>query len=93
MGRIFRTYSQHDLREKSVLFRSVQHFLKGTIRENMKWGREDATDEEIWDALTTAQAREIVERVKTDSLISNWNRMAEIFPAVSVSDLQLPVPS
>ena len=27
----------------------------------MKWGREDATDEEIWDALTTAQAREIVE--------------------------------
>ena len=27
----------------------------------MKWGREDATDEEIWSALTTAQAREIVE--------------------------------
>lgn len=27
----------------------------------MKWGRENATDEEIWDALTTAQAREIVE--------------------------------
>lgn len=47
--------------KKSVLYRSVQHFFKGTIRENMKWGREDATDEEIWDALTTAQAREIVE--------------------------------
>ena len=27
----------------------------------MKWGREDATDSEIWDALTTAQAKEIVE--------------------------------
>lgn len=27
----------------------------------MKWGRDDATDAEIWDALTTAQAREIVE--------------------------------
>ena len=40
--------------KRAVLF-------KGSIRENMKWGRENATDEEIWDALTTAQAREIVE--------------------------------
>ena len=27
----------------------------------MKWGKEDATDAEIWEALTTAQAKEVVE--------------------------------
>ena len=36
--------------------------FKGTIRENMKWGNENATDEEIWDALTHAQAKEVVEK-------------------------------
>ena len=39
--------------QKSVLF-------KGTIRDNMLWGREDATDEEIMKALETAQAAEFV---------------------------------
>lgn len=33
----------------------------GTIRDNMKWGKEDATDAEIWEALETAQATEVVE--------------------------------
>ena len=40
--------------QKAVLF-------KGTLRENMLWGREDATDEEIYQALDIAQAREFVE--------------------------------
>ena len=39
--------------QKAVLF-------KGTIRENLCWGNENATDEELWDALTIAQAREVV---------------------------------
>ena len=39
--------------QKAVLF-------KGTIRENLRWGNENATDEELWDALTIAQAREVV---------------------------------
>lgn len=39
--------------QKSVLF-------KGTIRKNLLWGREDASDEELWAALETAQAREVV---------------------------------
>ncbi len=39
--------------QKAVLF-------QGTIRENLLWGREDATDEELWEALETAQAREVV---------------------------------
>lgn len=41
--------------QKAVLF-------VGTIRENMKWGKEDATDEEIMEALTIAQAAEVVQK-------------------------------
>ena len=41
--------------QKAVLF-------AGTIRENMEWGKEDATDEEIMEALTIAQAAEVVQK-------------------------------
>ncbi|HIS78000.1 ABC transporter ATP-binding protein [Anaeromassilibacillus sp. An200] len=40
--------------QKAVLF-------QGTVRDNMKWGNPDATDDEIWDALASAQAQEVVE--------------------------------
>ena len=40
--------------QKAVLF-------KGTLRDNMKWGKQDATDEQIYRALDIAQAREFVE--------------------------------
>lgn len=39
--------------QKSVLF-------TGTIRENLQWGKEDATDEDCWQALKTAQALDFV---------------------------------
>ena len=41
--------------QKAVLF-------AGTIRENMKWGKEDATDEELMEALSIAQAAEVVQK-------------------------------
>lgn len=40
--------------QRAVLF-------TGTIRDNLKWGKPDATDEELWQALETAQARDFVE--------------------------------
>ena len=40
--------------QKAVLF-------KGSLRENMKWGKADASDEEIYQALAIAQARDFVE--------------------------------
>ncbi len=46
--------------QRAVLFR-------GTIRENLLWGRENASDEELWEALEIAQAKEIVEN-KSDGL-------------------------
>ena len=39
--------------QKAVLF-------KGTIRENLLWGRQDASDEELWQALGIAQATDVV---------------------------------
>ena len=41
--------------QKALLFR-------GTIRENLCWGKENATDEELWAALETAQAADMVRR-------------------------------
>ncbi|HOQ01007.1 MAG TPA: ABC transporter ATP-binding protein [Acetivibrio clariflavus] len=43
--------------QKAVLF-------KGSIRDNMRWGKKDATDEEIMEAITIAQAGEIVAQKK-----------------------------
>ncbi len=40
--------------QKAVLFR-------GTLRDNMKWGNEAATDEQIYDALSIAQAKEFID--------------------------------
>ena len=40
--------------QKATLF-------SGSLRKNMRWGKEDATDEEIYAALDTAQAREFVD--------------------------------
>lgn len=40
------------VQQKSVLF-------KGTIRSNLLWGKEDATEEQLWEALRIAQAEEV----------------------------------
>ena len=40
--------------QKAVLF-------YGTVRQNLLWGREEATDEELWQALRTAQADKVVQ--------------------------------
>ena len=35
--------------------------VKGTIRDNLYWGKAGASDEELWEALSVAQAKEMVE--------------------------------
>lgn len=49
------------LREKIGVVPQKAVLFKGTLRENMLWGREDASDEEIYEALDIAQARDFVE--------------------------------
>ncbi|MEV5142770.1 ABC transporter ATP-binding protein, partial [Streptomyces syringium] len=40
------------------------YLFSGTIASNLRYGRPDASDEELWQALETAQAREFVERME-----------------------------
>lgn len=55
--------------QKAVLF-------KGTIRENIQWGKNDATDEEIYKALDISQSREFVEQKenKLDEMIEQGGK-------------------
>ncbi|MBD7952224.1 MULTISPECIES: ABC transporter ATP-binding protein [Oerskovia] len=39
------------------------YLFSGTVAENVRYGKEDATDEEVWEALEVAQAREFVEQL------------------------------
>ena len=66
-GKIFvdgietKDYSFEQLRSKIGIVPQKAVLFHGTIRDNMRWGKKDATDEEIWKALTIAQAKEFVE--------------------------------
>ena len=51
---------QDFLRERIGVVPQKAMLFKGTIRENLLWGRADATDEELWQALRCAQAEEVV---------------------------------
>ena len=42
------------VQQRSILF-------KGSIRDNLKWGNDQASDEDLWKAITIAQAKDIVE--------------------------------
>lgn len=55
-------YPMKMLRDKIGVVPQKAVLFKGSIRENMRWGNQDATDEEIMDAITIAQARTIVEQ-------------------------------
>ena len=56
-----RDYPLEELRGKVGVVPQKAVLFKGTIRENLKWGKADATEEEMRAALASAQALEIVE--------------------------------
>ena len=56
-----RAYSDGALKKKVGIVMQKAVLFHGTIRENIRWGKPDATDAEIWRALDTAQARDVVE--------------------------------
>ena len=59
-GRNVRDYDMTTLRRKIGIVPQKAVLFKGTIRQNLLWGNENATDSELWEALDTAQAREVV---------------------------------
>lgn len=48
------------LRNKIGVVSQKKALFKGTVRDNIRFGKPDATDEEIWQALETAQAKQMV---------------------------------
>ena len=61
-GRDVRDYTQDGLRRRIGVVPQRAVLFKGTLRDNMRWGKEDATDGEIYRALDIAQAREFVDQ-------------------------------
>ena len=61
-GRDVREYSMEELREKIGVVPQKAVLFQGTIAQNLRWGKENATEEELWKAVETAQAKEFVEQ-------------------------------
>ncbi len=55
-----REYPLAKLRDKIGIVMQKAVLFEGTIRENLLWGNENASEEELWEALRTAQAEEFV---------------------------------
>lgn len=60
-GKNLKEYTDDELRAKIGVVPQKAVLFKGTVRSNMQWGKPDATDEEMWNAIDIAQAREVVE--------------------------------
>ena len=69
-------YRIEALREKVGIVLQKAQLFKGTIRDNIRWGKKDATDTEIMEALDIAQAREFVEKKdgKLDSFVDQGGK-------------------
>lgn len=60
-GQDVRAYTRESICRKVAVVQQRSVLFKGSIRENLQWGDETATDEELWTALQAAQAKELVE--------------------------------
>lgn len=56
-----RDYDTKALRSKIGVVSQKKALFAGTVRDNIRFGKQDATDEEIWHALETAQAKQMIE--------------------------------
>ncbi len=59
-GRPIADYPQAELRRRVAVVMQKAQLFQGTIRSNLLWGNENATDDELWHALEIAQAAEFV---------------------------------
>lgn len=56
-----RDYDTKALRSKIGVVSQKKALFAGTVRDNIRFGKQDATDKEIWQALETAQAKQMIE--------------------------------
>lgn len=60
-GRDVKEYAVEELRQKVGMVLQKAVLFKGSIRDNLLWGKEDATEEALWRALSISQAKEFVD--------------------------------
>lgn len=63
-GRDYRDYSLHAIQSRIGMVLQTPHLFSGTIRENIRYGRLDATDEEIVEAAKLAGAHDFIIKLK-----------------------------
>lgn len=75
-GKNVKDYPMEQLRQMVGIVMQKAVLFQGTIRENLCWGKENATEEELYQALETAQAREVVEGKdgKLDALVEQGGK-------------------
>ena len=62
-GRNVKDYTMESLRQSCAMVLQKNTLFSGTIRENLRWGREDASDEEIAEACRMACADEFIDKM------------------------------
>lgn len=60
LGSPLTSWSGHALRERVGIVPQKALLFSGTVRSNLLWGNESASEDELWDALKTAQAEDFV---------------------------------
>lgn len=72
MGRDVKSYDKEDLRQHIGFVMQKAILFSGTVRDNIKWGKKDATDDEINEALKVAQIYDsIYEKDGLDTIIEH----------------------
>lgn len=75
-GHDIKNFKMDDLRSKIGFVPQTAVLFSGTIRDNLRFGKEDATDEEMWEALKVAQAYDFVSKLEKglDSPVSQGGK-------------------
>ena len=75
-GKAVTDYSFKELRKTVAVVLQKASLFKGSIRDNIKWGKETATDDEIMEAVHIAQAEDVVnsKEGKLDFIIEQEGR-------------------
>ena len=62
LGSPVKEWESGALREKAAIVQQNPVLFSGTVRSNLLWGNPNASDEELWQALETAQAKEFIQK-------------------------------
>ncbi len=60
-GKDIKSLPEEELRSRIGVVPQKAVLFKGSIRSNLQWGKQNATEEEMWQAIELAQAKEVVE--------------------------------